>query len=130
MGGSNRSALTLAALLGAAGVTHFARPEPYDTIVPRLLPGSPRWWTYASGMAELAVAAAMAIPRTRKAGGWAAAALFTAVFPANVQMAIDWRERPLMLRAAAYGRLPLQLLLIWWALTASRPADDQDQPSC
>ena len=123
MAGSNRSALVLAALLGAAGVTHFAIPEPYDAIVPRLLPGPARWWTYASGLAEMGVAAAIAIPPTRKAGGCAAAALFAAVFPANVQMAIDWRERPLPLRAAAWGRLPLQLPLIWWALKASRPAD-------
>ena len=126
MAGSNRSALILACLLGTAGVTHFARPEPYDVIVPRVLPGPARWWTYASGFAELGVAAAIANPRTRTAGGWAAAALFAAVFPANVQMAIDWRERPLPQRAAAYGRLPLQLPLIWWALRTGRPAD-QDQ---
>ena len=110
----------LASLLAGAGATHFAVPKPYDAIVPRRLPGSPRTWTYASGAVELAVAAAVASRRTRRAGGLAAAALFAAVFPANVQMALDWRHRPVPLRAVAYGRLPLQLPLIRLALRVGR----------
>lgn len=109
-------AVALASLLAAAGITHFARPRPYDAIVPRWLPGSPRGWTYVSGAAELALAAAIARPRTRRGGSLAAAVLFAAVFPANVQMAVDWRHRPMPQRAVAYGRLPLQVPLIWWAL--------------
>src|SRR5882672_7672150 len=76
---SPRPALALAALLAAAGVTHFAYPKPYDRMVPTALPGTARTWTYLSGVAELAVAAAVAAPRTRRLGGLAAAALFTAV---------------------------------------------------
>ena len=114
------TAITLALLLAGAGVTHFARPRPYDSIVPRWLPGSARAWTYASGAAELAVSAAIACPRTRRAGGLAAAVLFAAVFPANVQMAIDWRRRPAPLHALAIGRLPLQAPLICWALRVGR----------
>jgi uncharacterized membrane protein len=117
-----RSAFALAALLATAGVTHFARPRQYDAIVPRSLPGSPRTWTYVSGVAELAVAAAVAHPRTRRVGGLAAAALFAAVFPANVKMAIDWRDRPAPQRTAAFARLPLQAPLIWWALRVGRNA--------
>ena len=56
----------------------------------------------------------------RRWGGLAAAALFVAVFPANVQMALAWRDRPLPYRAAAWARLPLQVPLIAWALRASR----------
>jgi uncharacterized membrane protein len=113
---NHRSALALASLLGAAGITHFARPRPYDAIVPRWTPGPPRMWTYASGAAELAIAAAITHPRTRRSGGVAAAALFTAVFPANVQMAVDWRRRNVARQAIAYARLPLQVPLVWWAL--------------
>ncbi|GIJ72145.1 MauE/DoxX family redox-associated membrane protein [Virgisporangium ochraceum] len=111
-----RSAYGLALLLAAAGATHFAAPRVYDPIVPRSLPGRARTWTYLSGAAELAVAAALAHPRTRRAGGLAAAGLFAAVFPANVKMAWDWRRRPPAYRAAAYARLPMQAPLIWWAL--------------
>lgn len=110
-----RSAHGLAVLLAAAGLTHFTAPRVYDAIVPRSLPGRPRTWTYLSGAAEIAVAAAVAHPRTRRAGGLAAAALFVAVYPANVKMAWDWRRRPLAYRAAAYGRLPMQVPLVWWA---------------
>ena len=118
----SRSALALAVLLGAAGVTHFAKPEPYDAIVPRALPGKPRTWTYVSGVAELAVAAAVAVPKTRKVGGLLAAGLFAAVFPANVKMAVDYRNRGPRAKAIAWGRLPLQLPLIVWALRVRRSA--------
>ena len=115
-----RDAAGLATLLATTGVLHFAAPRPFDRIVPRGLPGSPRTWTYLSGVAELAVAAAVAHPRTRQAGGLAAAALFAAVFPANVKMAIDWRHAPPAHRAVAFGRLPLQVPLIAWALRVAR----------
>ena len=117
---ARRAALGLAALLTTSGILHFAKPKPFDTIVPRVLPGDRRLWTYASGAAELGVAALLVTPRTRRVGGLAAAALFTTVFPANVQMAWDWRHRPVPMRAVAWGRLPLQVPLIRWALRAAR----------
>jgi uncharacterized membrane protein len=98
---------------------HFVVPAPYDSIVPRWLPGRARTWTLVSGAAELAVAAAVASPRTRRMGGLAAAGLFAAVLPANVQMAVDWHGKPAPLRAVAYLRLPLQVPLIKWALSAA-----------
>ncbi|GAB4102194.1 hypothetical protein AB0C50_30510 [Micromonospora taraxaci] len=113
-------AAALAGLLAIAGVTHLVRPGFYDPIVPRTLPGPARFWTYASGVAELAVAAAVAHPNTRRAGGRAAAALFVAVLPANVKMAVDWRHRRPAKRAIAYGRVPVQVPLIWWALRVAR----------
>jgi uncharacterized membrane protein len=119
---SARPALALSALLAVAGVTHFAYPKPYDRIVPTPLPGSARTWTYVSGVAELAVAAAVAAPRTRRLGGLAAAALFTAVFPANVKMAVDAWNRSRSEQLATVARLPLQVPLVVWALRVSRSA--------
>jgi uncharacterized membrane protein len=119
---ASRSAHGLALLLAVAGGSHFAAPHVYDRIVPRRLPGRARTWTYWSGVAELAVAAAVAHPRTRRAGGLAAAGLFVAVFPANVTMARDWRRRPPAYRAAAYARLPMQAPLVWWALRVAARA--------
>jgi uncharacterized membrane protein len=120
-----RSARVLAGLLAGAGVAHFAVPRQFDAIVPRSLPGTPRTWTYVSGVAELALAAAVAVPRTRRAGGLLAAGFFAAVFPANIKMALDSRDRPAPQRAAAYARLPLQAPLIGWALNVSRAARDR-----
>ncbi|EST38364.1 hypothetical protein N566_07905 [Streptomycetaceae bacterium MP113-05] len=120
---TTRSAGRLAGLLAGAGVLHFACPRPFDAIVPRVLPGPPRTWTQAAGVAELLIAVAVAHPRTRRLGGLAAAALFVAVLPANVRMAKDWRDRPASLRVAARARLPLQAPLVLWALRVARHAD-------
>lgn len=122
MSRGRRTAAFLGALLGGAGVMHMLRPEPFDTIVPPALPGPARGYTYASGFAELAVAGLLVVPRTRRLGGVAAAALFVAVFPANVQMAYDWRHARPRRRAIAYGRLPLQGVLIGQALHVARNA--------
>ncbi len=118
----HRAPLALAALLGLAGVMHFRKPEFFDPLVPGQLPGDARLWTELSGVAELACAAAVAAPATRRVGGLAAAALFAGVFPANVKMAWDWRGRSVPERAIAYGRLPLQVPLVLWALKVRREA--------
>ena len=120
---SDRSAHTLARLLATMGTAHFVVPRPFDAIVPRCLPGDARTWTYVSGAAELALAAGIALPRTRRVSGLLAAGLFTAVFPANVKMARDWRHRRAPLKAVAYARLPLQAPLVLWALQVSRAAE-------
>lgn len=113
------SPYALAALLGVAGAAHFGAPRQFDAIVPQWLPGGQRAWTKASGAAELALAAAVAVPATRRAGGLASAAFFAAVFPANVKMALDWRDRGPRARALAYGRLPLQVPLVLWAVAVA-----------
>ncbi|MFE9442332.1 DoxX family protein [Streptomyces sp. NPDC006602] len=123
MSRSERSPLLLAGLLAAAGVAHFASPRPFDATVPRSLPGTPRTWTYASGVVELALAAGIAAPRTRRMAALATAAFFVGVFPANVKMAVDWRHRPAPLKAAAVGRLPLQVPLVLWARSVARSGE-------
>ena len=76
---------------------------------------------YASGVAELACAAGLLHPRTRRPAGWASAGLLAAVFPANVQMAADLRKNgSRTAQTVAFARLPLQLPLIRWALKAAR----------
>ena len=113
-------ALGLAALLITTGVSHLVAPRLYDGIIPGWVPGPPRAWTLVSGVAELACALAIAHPPTRRLGAGAAAVLFAAVFPANVAMAIDWRHRPLADQLVAYGRLPLQVPLVAWAVWVRR----------
>jgi uncharacterized membrane protein len=120
-----RPALMLAALLFGSGVLHFVWPKPFDSIVPRALPGRARDYTYASGVAELGVATVLAVPRTRSFGGRLAALLFLVVFPANVQMAADVLANPKAPQAFKIGtvlRLPLQIPLITQSLKVSRRA--------
>ncbi|MBF6471261.1 MULTISPECIES: DoxX family protein [Nocardia] len=123
--GGRRPALALAALLFGTGVLHFVWPKPFDSIVPRALPGKARDYTYASGVAEIGVAAALAVPRTRSFGGRLAALLFIAVFPANVQFTADMlasEKAPRLIKIGSALRLPLQIPLITQALAVSRRA--------
>ncbi len=119
----SRRALGLAALLAGAGATHFAVPKFYDAMIPEPLPGSPRTWTYGAAVAEFATAAALAVPRTRRAGGLAAAVLFAGVLPGNVKMAVDARHSDsTAFRFGTLLRLPLQAPLIAWAWKVRRTA--------
>ena len=115
--------MLLSALLTVAGLAHFVATDAYTLIVPRLLP-APRVWVYASGVAELACAGLLAVPRTRRLGGWCTFGLLLAVWPANVQMALDGgipgRGFPLGSPVTAWLRVPLQLPLLYWSLSVAR----------
>lgn len=122
---SQAAALRLSVLLGGAGILHFVTPQFFDLQVPRALPGKARTYTQVSGVAELAVATTLAIPRTRRVGGALAAALFVAVFPANIDMARRYVGNPKTspaVKAALIARLPLQIPLVTEALKARRNA--------
>ena len=115
-----RSEKLLAAFLLGAGIMHFVNPDFFDAIVPPWAPGSARAATYVSGVAEILVGLGVIVGRTRRVALWSAAALFVAVYPANLYMAWDWRNRDLADQLVAYGRLPLQIPMIWWAVAAAR----------
>lgn len=104
-----------------AGIMHFVIPRTYEAIMPEWLPAH-RELVYASGVAEAASGAAMLHPRTRRAGMWAAVATLLAVFPANIHMALNPDRYPDVPGGAGalWARLPLQALLIAWALAAGR----------
>jgi uncharacterized membrane protein len=115
-------------LLGA-GVGHFIFPAGLDAIVPAALPGDPRIYTYLSGLAEIAIGLALLSPITmqifgkslRLWGAYGALALFIAVYPANINMAIEWSDRPMPEPLIAYARLPFQFYLFFlaWKLIKS-----------
>ena len=111
-GDERARAYGLVGILTTVGITHFLAPKPFDSIVPAELPGGPRFYTYASGVAELGTAALLAAPRTRRLGATAAIALFLAVFPANVNMVRLWWDKPWPMRLGAIARLPLQIPMI------------------
>jgi uncharacterized membrane protein len=113
-------------VMGGAGVTHFTNPEFYDAIVPRWMPGSKRFWVQASGVMELTCTALMIPRRTRRLGGWLTVATLLAVYPANIQVALDGgvegAEGPLNTPVAAWLRLPLQFPMIYDAVKIARHA--------
>jgi uncharacterized membrane protein len=64
---------------------------------------------------------------SRRIGALAAAWLFIAVYPANVYMAWDWRDRALSEQVISYGRLPFQFLFIWLALRIAAAQQQKDE---
>ncbi len=127
---SSVSALGLATFLLLAGIAHFVVPRSYERIVPRFF-DDPAFWVRWSGVAEIGCAALVAYPKTRRPGALAAICLFVAVFPANVQMALDGgiagEPFPLGSPAVAWARLPLQIPVILWAWRVARSASGQGE---
>lgn len=113
----------MAIMLLLTGAGHFIVPGPVDQLVPPFLPGDPRFWTYLSGVAEIVVALMLLAPLSKKIAGKAlrlwgaylALAIFIAVYPANINMAIEWSSRDMPEPLFAYARLPLQFGLFYWA---------------
>jgi uncharacterized membrane protein len=100
---------------------HFVAPQFYRPLIPEAL-GDPDPWVYGSGVAEIVVGVALVPQRTRRPAALAAAALFVLIFPGNLQMAWDARDDTTVRQVATLVRLPLQVLLIWWALRVAKAA--------
>ena len=126
---TNRLAKVLALFLGFAGISHFANPSFFNDIVPPWLPPSREFWTYISGVAEVAIAIALIRPSTRRIGALAAVWLFIAVYPANIYMVWDWRNEVASQQFVSWARLPFQFLFIWVALKIAQANPDTDKPT-
>ena len=105
--------LLLGAFFLVAGTLHFLKPKPYVAIVPDVLPRK-REIVYVSGVAEIAGGALVLPERTRRAAGWWLIATLLAVFPANVNMAVNAERFRSVPEPLLWARLPLQGLLIAW----------------
>jgi uncharacterized membrane protein len=114
------SLLGMVGLLAASGTLHLVAPGSYRRIVPRAL-GHAAGIVAVSGVCELLCATLLLLPTTRRLGAWSTAALLVAVFPANMQMALDGglagTPFPAGSAVAAWLRLPLQVPLVAWALS-------------
>jgi uncharacterized membrane protein len=116
----------LSAFFAFTGAMHFLRPRFFEAIVPPAIEAQKREAVAVSGLAELAGAALVLPPASRRLGRWWLLALLVAVFPANVHMAVnpeqirglDLRKFP---RWALWARLPLQPLAMIWVWHVTRP---------
>jgi len=117
-----RSAKLLAAGFAGSGAVHLAKPEVYEPLMPSWVPAH-REVILGSGLAELALALGLVLPPTRRLAGWASVGLLLAVWPGNLQMALDSnRSSSAAFKVAAWGRLPLQVPMIRAAVAAARSA--------
>lgn len=106
----------LAIVMTFAGVMHFVAPRGYVKIMPKFIP-APEAMVAISGVFEVLGGVGLLIPATQVYAAWGLIALFVAVFPANVNMAIN--KIPLGKKPvptwALWARLPLQAVFIGWA---------------
>jgi len=116
---------------------HFARPDFFESIVPDWFPDK-RFANYASGAAEIVLGLGLLPERTRRTSALGLIGLLAAVFPANIDMAMnDVEVKPVdgrMTRSAGtargsgrivnWVRLPLQLPLgaALWRIARHTPS--------
>jgi uncharacterized membrane protein len=103
-----------------AGLNHFINPAFYLKIMPPYLPWH-RFLNYLSGFFEIALGVLLMTPALTRVAAWGLIALLVAVFPANIQMAINPQLYPEISPAALWLRLPLQAVFIAWAYWYTRP---------
>ncbi len=115
-----RSRRLLAAFFVGSGVNHFVIPRAYEQIVPPSMRRRAKLLVQVSGVAEVAGGVGVLLPRTRRLSGLGLVALLAAVFPANLYMAREPKRFKRIPRWALYARLPLQPLMMLWALRATR----------
>jgi len=120
----------MACAMVAVGISHFVEPQPFVDIVPAGLP-SPLALVYVSGAFEVLGGIGILPVRTRRPAGIGIIALLLAVFPANINMALN--DLPMngepVPPALLWARLPLQLVFIAWAWWVTKPDESATPPS-
>jgi uncharacterized membrane protein len=120
----------LAIAIIVVGSTHFLIPDPYAKIVP--LP-NPYFWVYLSGFYEILGGIGLMVPVTSQAAAWGLILLYIAVFPANINMAVNrihiLEGVPDTSPWVQAIRLPLQAVFIAWAYWYTKSTKDYPQAS-
>lgn len=115
----------LQAILGLSfigvGSLHFVIEKFFVAIVPESLP-NPEALVQISGVAEIAGGIGVLIPGTRSLAGKGLLALLIAVFPANINMAVNAERFNNLPEWTLWARLPLQFVMIGlvWKATQSK----------
>ena len=119
---ASRRPTVLQALVGLSylttGTLHFTHTRTYEQIMPPYLPLHHES-VLVSGAAEIAGGVGVLVPRTRPLARWWLLALLAAVFPANVQMALEPEKFKRIPPWALWLRLPFQGVFAWlvWRAT-------------
>jgi uncharacterized membrane protein len=103
----------------AAGANHFINPGFYVRMMPAYLPWHAEL-VAISGVAEIVLGAMLLVPRFQVLAAWGLIALLIAIFPANLNMALNPELFPSVSPTALWLRLPVQALLIAWAYWYTR----------
>jgi len=113
-------ALISLGFLASAGL-HFTATDTEARLIPEFLPWR-RELVLISGAAEIVGALGLLYPPTRKAAAYGLVILLIAVFPANINHAVQNIQLGGFMDSRAYqwGRLPFQALFIWATLWSAK----------
>lgn len=124
--------MAVGGVFAAAGVAHFAVPSFFEAIVPRWFPDA-KLANQVSGAAEIALGVAMIPRHTRPLAARGLLVLLAAVFPANIDMAVNRvgvvkgddggfvRDEGGVDDARNWIRLPFQAVFAWSVARHLRP---------
>lgn len=113
------SLLIMSMLYIIAGINHFIHPLFYKKIMPAYIPWHMQL-IYASGVIEILLGVLLIPFVTRKIAAWGIIFLLIAVLPANINMMLNYLNEGNPKLWITVLRLPLQILLIWWAYTFTK----------
>ncbi|HZG53471.1 MAG TPA: DoxX family protein [Pyrinomonadaceae bacterium] len=122
--------IALAILFLFTGATHFFDiKHDYAAMIPSPFPKS-LWLIYLTGILQVAGAIGLLLPRIRKIAGLCLIALLVALFPANVNAALNnvpFRGQP---PTSLWLRALIQLVfvaMIWWSSIKDRTWKEIDE---
>lgn len=104
----------MAAIYIIAGLNHFRKPRMYQNIIPPYF-SNPKLLNQLAGLAEIVLGILLCFQKTTVMAAWGVIALLIAVFPANLFMYQDQKAGFGLPKWLLFIRLPLQLLLMFWA---------------
>ncbi|MEO6490045.1 MAG: DoxX family protein [Ferruginibacter sp.] len=113
------SLYTMSLLFVLAGLNHFLHKEFYIKIMPSWI-GFHEQLVIVSGVFEILFALLLLPSQTRRFASWGLILLLITVFPANIQMMLNYVNQHHSNLWISIVRLPIQILLIWWAYTFAK----------
>lgn len=104
----------MALLYLLAGINHFRKPEIYFKIIPPFITNK-KTINELAGFLEILLAVYLCIPIFSNLAAISIMILLVVIFPANVYMVIEEKASLGLPKWLLYLRLPVQILLIFWA---------------
>lgn len=108
------------ALYVVGGINHFWHSRFYTAIMPPHY-DHPLALVQLSGAAEVLGGVGLLLPATRRMSAWGIVAMLLVYYDVHIYMVRHPERFPTVPEWALWVRLPLQLVLIYWAYIYTRP---------
>lgn len=112
--------LIIALFFMTGGIAHFVVADFFIQAMPDYL-AYHQELVMVSGVFEILGAIGILLPQTRLIAGYGLMALIIAVYPANINMAMQPEKYQNISELFLYIRLPMQFILLWFVWWAIKP---------